>query len=120
MITLAEVKKNIQISEFIKQTEKVLSALSYTDHGFRHADLVAGRAGKIAKEIGLGKKEEEMTAIAGFCHDMGNFLSRTFHNYFGGLLFHQVFQNNFDIKRDRKSTRLNSSHIPLTRMPSSA
>ena len=25
-----------------------------------------------------------------------------------------------DITRDRKSTRLNSSHIPLSRMPSSA
>ena len=25
-----------------------------------------------------------------------------------------------DLKQDRKSTRLNSSHIPLSRMPSSA
>ena len=25
-----------------------------------------------------------------------------------------------DLRRDRKSTRLNSSHIPLSRMPSSA
>jgi len=29
---------------------------------------------------------------------MGNFLSRSFHNYFGALLFHQVFQNNFNSK----------------------
>ena len=28
--------------------------------------------------------------------------------------------SSFDMKRDRKSTRLNSSHIPLSRMPSSA
>ena len=98
MITLTEVKKNIQILEFIRQTENVLAALSYTDHGFRHANLVAARARKIAREIGLGKEEEEMAAIAGFCHDMGNFLSRSFHNYFGALLFHQVFQNNFNSK----------------------
>jgi len=95
MITSAQVKKNPQILEFIRQTEKVLAALSYTDHGFRHADLVADRARKIAQEIGLKKDEEEMAAIAGFCHDMGNFLSRTLHNYFGALLFHQVFQNDF-------------------------
>ena len=30
------------------------------------------------------------------------------------------FWSNFEISRDRKSTRLNSSHIPLSRMPSSA
>jgi hypothetical protein len=27
---------------------------------------------------------------------MGNFLSRSNHNYFGALLFHQVFNNNFE------------------------
>ena len=30
------------------------------------------------------------------------------------------FRKGTDIKADRKSTRLNSSHIPLSRMPSSA
>ena len=96
MLTLEEIKNNSQVSEFIRQTESVLAALSYTDHGFRHTNLVASRARKIAREIGLDKKEEEMSAIAGYCHDMGNFLSRSFHNYFGALLFHQVFQNDFN------------------------
>ena len=31
-----------------------------------------------------------------------------------------VFKSVFPISEDRKSTRLNSSHIPLSRMPSSA
>ena len=31
-----------------------------------------------------------------------------------------VVDNEVDLERDRKSTRLNSSHIPLSRMPSSA
>lgn len=98
MITLAQIKKNPQILEFIKETESVLAALSYTDHGFRHADLVANRAKTIAKEIGLSVGEKEMAAIAGFCHDMGNFLSRTYHNYFGALLFSQVFKDKFEPK----------------------
>jgi len=98
MITLVQVKKNPQILEFIKGTENVLAALSYTDHGFRHADLVADRARTIAKEIGLSVREEEMAAIAGFCHDMGNFLSRTYHNYFGALVFSQVFKDKFEPK----------------------
>jgi len=98
MINLNDVKKNKQVLEFISQTEKVLAALSYTDHGLRHSNLVALRARMIARKIGLNKKEEEMAAIAGFCHDMGNFLSRSFHNYFGAILFHQVFQNSFQVR----------------------
>lgn len=98
MLTLNQVKKNPQIAEFIAQTKTTLSSLSYTDHGLGHATLVADRARKIAKEVGLSKKEEELAAVAGFCHDMGNFLSRTYHNYFGALLFHQVFGNEFPSK----------------------
>lgn len=98
MIILNQVKKNTQILEFIKSTEKILVDLSYTDHGLRHSKIVAERARTIAKEIGLSQKEEESAAIAGFCHDMGNFVSRTYHNYFGSLLFHQVFKDNFEPK----------------------
>ncbi len=93
MKKLAQVKNNKKVSYFIKQTEKVLKALSYTDHGFRHANLVSDRAIRIAREIGLGIKEQEMAGIAGYCHDMGNFLSRTLHNYLGSVLFSQVFGN---------------------------
>jgi len=95
MMTLAKVQKHPQILEFIKSAEKALAELSYTDHGLRHSKLVADRARTIAKEIGLSAREEELAAIAGFCHDMGNFLSRSQHNYFGALLFQQVFSNDF-------------------------
>ena len=98
MITLKEVKKNQQIVEFIKKTEDFLSALSYTDHGLRHSSLVAEKAKNIAKEMGFGQRESELAAIAGFCHDMGNFLGRSYHNYLAALLFHQVFQKDFDPK----------------------
>ncbi|MBU2539936.1 HD domain-containing protein [Patescibacteria group bacterium] len=95
MINLAQVKKNPLISEYIRQTEKSLAALSYTDHGLRHCNLVADRARNIAKEIGLAQKEQELASIAAFCHDMANFLSRTYHNYLAPLLFQQVFINQF-------------------------
>ena len=93
MLTLNEVKKNPLIQEFIKRTEISLAELSYTDHGFRHSNLVAERAKIIARKIGLNKKDAELSAIAGFCHDMGNFLGRSYHNYLGALLFFQVFKS---------------------------
>ncbi|MBU3942392.1 HD domain-containing protein [Patescibacteria group bacterium] len=96
MTTLEEIKKNPQVLEFIKQTELVLSALNFTDHGLRHAELVSERARKIAKDIGLSQKDQELSGIVGFCHDMGNFISRSYHNYFASLLFHQIFKDEME------------------------
>ena len=95
MATLNDVKKNPQVLNFIAQTEVSLKALSYTNHGLRHTNIVADRAIKIAKDLGLEPKVGKLAGIAGFCHDMGNFLSRTNHHYFGSLLFFQIFQNDF-------------------------
>ena len=36
------------------------------------------------------------------------------------FIYTDEYKPNFDFDKDRKSTRLNSSHIPLSRMPSSA
>jgi len=95
MIKLSEVKKNPQVLEFIKQTEKTLEVSGYTEHSLEHANLVAERGREIAREIGLSEKEQELVAIAGFCHDMGNFMTRDYHNYLTALLFHQLFKDSF-------------------------
>lgn len=96
MTTLEDVKKNGQVLEFVKQTEGTLTALSFTDHGLRHSNLVAERAKELAKDIGLSQREQDLSEIAAFCHDIGNFLSRSHHNYFGALLFQQIFRDNFE------------------------
>lgn len=98
MLTLKDVKKNAQILEFINQTDRAMQALSYTNHGLRHTGVVADRAIKIAKAIGLSERETELCGIAGFCHDMGNFMSRTNHHYFAGLLFFEVFKDQLEAK----------------------
>ena len=98
MLTLSQVKQNPQILEFIHQTEIALAVSGFTEHGLNHSNLVAARARTVAKEIGLTKRQQELSAIAGFCHDMGNFLSRTYHHYLGAILFHQVFHEVADPK----------------------
>jgi len=110
MLNLNEVKKNPQILEFIKQTEKSLKASGYTEHGLEHSTLVANRAKRIAKDIGLSEKNQELAAIAGFCHDMASFISRENHHYFGSLLFHQVFQNYFSPSEMSNIMRAISMH----------
>ncbi len=110
MITLAKVKKNKQILEFINKTEAALKKLAYTDHGLRHSAVVSDRALAIAKELELSKEDQEAAGIAAFCHDMGNFIGRPFHNYTAAILFHQVFQKESDAVQITKIMQAISYH----------
>lgn len=91
MLTFEKVKSNPFVQEFIKQTSVTLQALGYTDHGGRHSELVAKRAGELAEIFKLPNRQQALCQIAGYCHDMGSFMGRTNHHYWGALLFFQLF-----------------------------
>src|ERR1051326_6712988 len=57
-----------------------------------------------------------------FFNHFGAFFNQSFHPFTLLALwaFTERFKYLFQPLKDRKSTRLNSSHIPLSRMPSSA
>ena len=95
-MNISQIKKNHIFLEFIKQAENSLSVLGYTEHGLKHATLVSERCRMLAREIDLSDNKQELSEIAGICHDIGNFLSRTNHHYFGALLFSQIFGNDFE------------------------
>jgi len=95
MTNFLDVKTNPHILEFIKKSEIALKRQGYTNHGILHVQFVAERARKLAKDIGLDKKEQEAAQIAAFCHDMGNFLGRKHHHLMGALLFYEIFKNKF-------------------------
>lgn len=99
-LTLEAVKENPKIKNFIEQTHHYLTAMEYTDHGPRHINIVSDRARSIAKKLGFSQREQELAAIAGYCHDMGNFMGRTQHHYWAALLFSQVFLNEVDDPND--------------------
>ncbi len=95
-ITLRQVKADPRINAFVDQTDRYLKAMGYTDHGRRHLDIVSDRSKMIAKKIGLTSTDQEIAAIAGWCHDMGNFLGRSQHHYWAAILFSQCFLNQSD------------------------
>ena len=95
MLTLQQVKSNPYVREYLHQTEFALSALVFTEHGERHAEIVSSRARYLAKALNFSKKEEELAAIAGYVHDVGNFLGRTQHHYWSALLIGQLFKDDF-------------------------
>lgn len=90
--SLESVQSDPQIAEYVRQTESYMRFLGYTDHGFEHVTIVAERARTVAKAAKLTPREQELSAIAGYCHDMGNFLGRTQHHYWGGMLFGETFR----------------------------
>ena len=91
MLTFKQVKENKFIENFIKEAAEHLKMVGYTDHGFRHAGIVADRSRMIAKNAGLSARNQELSAMAGYCHDIGNCLGRAQHHYWGAMLFSQVF-----------------------------
>lgn len=97
MLSFEEVRKNSHILAFIKKSEIALKRQGFTNHGILHVQFVAERAKKLAKEIGFSEREQILSQIAGFCHDMGNFISRSHHHYLGSVLFYEVFKDKFDI-----------------------
>lgn len=99
-LTLELVKNNPKIKDFIAQTEHYLNAIDFTDHGQRHINIAADRARSLARRIGLPLRDQELCAVAAYCHDIGNFLGRTQHHYWGALLFSQVFLNEADNPND--------------------
>jgi metal-dependent HD superfamily phosphatase/phosphodiesterase len=100
MLTFKQVKENKFIQNFIREASEHLKLVGFTDHGFRHVGIVADRARMIAKSIGLSQREQELSAMAGYCHDMGNCLGRTYHHYWGAMLFSQVFLQAADNPED--------------------
>lgn len=99
-LKLQDVKKNPKIQSFVSQTEKYLDNLGFTDHGHRHLEIVSSRAIKLAKEMGLSQKDQELAGITAYCHDMGNFLGRAQHHYWSAMLFSQVYLHEVENTND--------------------
>lgn len=95
-LTLELVQNNAQVNTFLQETDARLKRMGFTDHGLRHAQIVSARCRLIAQKIGLREKEIEYASIAGYCHDIGNFIDRKQHYIWGSLLFHRIFGEKVD------------------------
>ena len=80
------VKADDEVQAYIRQANKNLGAVGYTEHGFRHVGLVANIARNVLRLLGFPAREQELAAIAGYLHDIGNVISREGHSVSGALL----------------------------------
>jgi len=86
MVTLEQIKEDEEVICYIEMANAHLGAMGYTDHSFRHVEIVSRRAQEIATKLGMGERFAELAAIAGYLHDMGNVVSRYNHSQSGALL----------------------------------
>ncbi|MCD6417233.1 HD domain-containing protein [bacterium] len=79
MILLSDIKQNEKVKMLLTHADRNLCVIGYTEHGFRHADIVSERAGKLMCELGFDERRCQLAQIAGYLHDVGNVVNRRYH-----------------------------------------
>lgn len=92
MITLADIKENSIIRAYMIKADIHLGAIGFTEHGERHINQVALKAGLILRELGFPARDVEVVSIAAYLHDIGNVVNRDSHGISGALLVAPILQ----------------------------
>jgi len=93
VVTLEGVKNREDIQVYVSRADRNMDSIGYTEHGFRHADVVAERASHIISALDRDSREAELAAIAGFLHDIGNVASRTEHGQVAVMLTYSILKD---------------------------
>jgi hypothetical protein len=93
VVTLDEVRQNHELASYIEAGNAHLGALGYTDHGVRHATLVSAIARNVLERLGHSDREQELAAIAGYLHDIGNVVSRFYHAQVGAAIAERILRS---------------------------
>ena len=89
-VTLEQVKMHPRVRIMIEKANENLGALGYTEHGFRHAEMVAKTAKRVLEELDGPAREAELATIAGYLHDIGNVMGRREHDVAGAIIAMQI------------------------------
>jgi metal-dependent HD superfamily phosphatase/phosphodiesterase len=90
---VARVRSHPDVVEFLARTDEYLGVLGYTEHGTRHASLVASIAHNVLERLDYPAETAELAAIAGYLHDVGNFVSRQGHSESAALIAYSVLRD---------------------------
>ena len=93
LISLEEIQQDRLFSTFIASADRVMEALGYTEHGFRHANLAGRIAFNVLSRLGMEGRLANLGCIAGYLHDVGNMVARENHGQIGALLVYDVLKD---------------------------
>lgn len=89
---LSELQQDRTVSAFIKLADQFLGQLGFTEHGFRHANLVGRIAHNVLLHLGADEELCELAAVGGYLHDVGNVVSRANHGLSGAWIAYDALQ----------------------------
>jgi uncharacterized protein len=92
-VTIEQVQADEELSLYIASADRVMEGLGFTEHGFRHANLVGRIAFQVLRRLGFEDRDANLACVAGYLHDVGNMLSREAHGQTGGLLVYHALHN---------------------------
>lgn len=85
-LTLREIRKDNRVRVYIAKGNEQMQAIGYTEHGHRHAGIVATIARSILIALHHEERTAELAAIAGYLHDIGCVINRKGHVEAGALI----------------------------------
>jgi metal-dependent HD superfamily phosphatase/phosphodiesterase len=91
-VGLADVEAHEGVRTFISLADRYLGEIGYTEHGFRHAGLVSKISYNVMHRLGYDDRMAELAGIAGFLHDMGNFVNRANHSQTGAVIIYDILR----------------------------
>lgn len=89
-LTLEAIRQEPEVQSLISQANINLGVLGFTEHGFRHVGLVANIARNVLRLLNYDERQQELAAIAGYLHDIGNVVSRHGHATTSAMLAHAI------------------------------
>jgi len=92
MITLEQVQNHPQTKVFMEMADANLGVMGYTEHGVRHARLIARMTEYILEKLGYDKNGIRLGSIAGYLHDIGNTINRKSHGQSSAFLAYQILK----------------------------
>ncbi|MGH2826702.1 MAG: phosphohydrolase [Actinomycetota bacterium] len=92
-ITIDQVSTHEGVQTFISLADRYLGEIGYTEHGFRHAGLVSKISYNVLHRLGYEQRISELGAIAGYLHDMGNFVCRSMHSQTGSVITYDILKD---------------------------
>ncbi|MEX2324967.1 MAG: hypothetical protein WD576_04395 [Nitriliruptoraceae bacterium] len=89
---LTQLQQDEVVSAFIKLSDQFLAAQGFTEHGFRHANLVGRIAHNVLHHLGADSELCELAAIGGYLHDVGNVVTRANHGLSGAWIAYDALR----------------------------
>jgi metal-dependent HD superfamily phosphatase/phosphodiesterase len=91
-VLLDDVRDDPELSLFIASADRVTEGMGFTEHGFRHANLVAQIAPQVLARLGHPQRMVDLASVAGYLHDVGNMMARDSHAQTGAVLVYQALR----------------------------